>query len=72
MGDDSCLRGRGFESRRHILDGYYFTLICCEKCFVCLKRPKINEMEARVGPFKKPYLMAWRVRLGKIGQRFSV
>ena len=30
MGDDSCLKGRGFESQRHILDGHFFTLICCK------------------------------------------
>ena len=23
MGDDSCLRGRGFKSRYHILDGHF-------------------------------------------------
>ena len=31
----------------------FFTLICC---IVCLKRPKINEKEAGVGPFKKNQL----------------
>ena len=44
----------GFESRRRILDGHdiFFTLICCKNCNdVCLKRPKINENEAGVGPF---------------------
>ena len=25
MGDDSCLRGHGFESRHRILDGHFFT-----------------------------------------------
>ena len=29
----------------------FFTLICCKKCIVCLKRPKINKK--RVGPFLK-------------------
>ena len=43
MGDDSCSRGCGFESRRRILDGHFFT-------FVCLKRPKINRKKAEVGP----------------------
>ena len=38
------LRGHGFKSRLHILDGYFFTLICCKNCIdVCSKRPKINE-----------------------------
>ena len=31
----------------------FYTLICCKNCFVCLKRPKINEKEAGVGPFFK-------------------
>ena len=43
MGDDSCSNGRGFESRRRILDGHFFTFICCKNCNVCLKRPKINK-----------------------------
>ena len=29
MGDDSCSRGHGFESRYCILDGFDITLICC-------------------------------------------
>ena len=37
----------------------FFTYICCKNCNdVCLKRPKINEKEARVGPFKKIYILA--------------
>ena len=44
MGGDSCSKGRGFESLHHILDGHFFTLICCKICNdVCLKRPKIND-----------------------------
>ena len=32
----------------------FFTYICCKNCNdVCLKRPKINEKEAGVGPLKK-------------------
>ena len=58
MGDDSCSRGCGFKSRRHILDGHFFTLICCTNCIVCLKRLKINKKEAGVGPFKK--IESWR------------
>ena len=30
-----------------------FTLICCKKCIVYLKRLKINERETGVGPYKK-------------------
>ena len=51
MGSDSCLKGRGFESQRRLLDEYFFTLVCCKNCTVSLKRPKINEKEAEVGPF---------------------
>ena len=53
MGRDSCSEGRGFESRYRILDGHFFTYICCKNCIVCLKRPKMNEKVAGVGPFLK-------------------
>ena len=29
----------------------FFKLICCKNCLVCLKRPKMNEKEAGVGPY---------------------
>ena len=35
------------------MDMTFFTLICYKSCIVCLKRPKINKKEARVGPFIK-------------------
>ena len=53
MGEDSYLRGRGFESQCHILDGHFFALICCKNCIFCLKKTKINEKEAGVAPFFK-------------------
>ena len=59
MGDDSCSKGRGFESRRRILDGHFFTFICCKNCNVCLKRPKINEKEAGVGPILTKKLLEY-------------
>ena len=47
VGDNSCLKGRGFEYKHCILDGHFFTLICCKNCIdACLKRPKINIKEA--------------------------
>ena len=49
--EGSCLTG--FESRRRILDGHFFTLICCKNCIVCLKRPKINEKESGMDHFLK-------------------
>ena len=52
MGRDSCSVGRGFKSRHHILDGH-FSHIFVVKIDVCLKKPKINEKEAGVGPFFK-------------------
>ena len=55
MGRDSHSEGHGFESRHHILDGHFFTYICCKNCNVCLKRPKLNEKEAGVGPYKKHF-----------------
>ena len=59
MGGDSRSKGRGFESRHRILDGHFFTYICCKNCIVCLKRLKINEKEAGVGPFfKKTFLLS--------------
>ena len=42
-----------FESWRPILDEHFFTFICCKNCNVCLKKTKINEKEAGVGPFLK-------------------
>ena len=54
MGDDSCSKGRGFESRRRILDGHFFTFICCKNCNVCLKKTENkNKKEAGVGPIFK-------------------
>ena len=51
MGRDSRFEGHGFESRQRILNGYFFTYICCKNCIVCLKRLKINEKEAGDGTF---------------------
>ena len=51
MGDNSCSKGRGFESQHHILDGHYFALICCK--IVCLKRPKINKKKPGLANLKK-------------------
>ena len=50
MGDDSWLRGRGFESQHRILDGHD---IFSHAFLVKIERPTINEKEAWDGPFKK-------------------
>ena len=46
----------------------FFTIICCKNCNdVCLKRPKINEKEAGVGPFfKKERLLIWAVVVAQL------
>ena len=36
MGGDSCPEGCGLESHHRILDGHFFTHICCKKINVCL------------------------------------
>ena len=75
IGRDSRSEGRGFESWHRILDGRFFTYICCKICNdVCLKRPKINEKEARVGPFfqKRANLgSCYRRRLMSRGHEFE-
>ena len=53
MGGYSRSEGCEFVSLHSILYGHFFTYICCKNCTVCLKRPKINEKESVVGPFKK-------------------
>ena len=44
MGDDSCSKGRGFESWRCILEGHFFTLICYKNCIVCLKEAGVSPL----------------------------
>ena len=50
-GGDSCSEGCEFISQVCILDGHFFTFVCCENCYVCLKKAKIKEQEAEDGPF---------------------
>ena len=51
MGGDSCSEGHGFQSQHHILNGIFFTYICCKNCNdVCLKRPKIDDKRGRGWP----------------------
>ena len=54
MGRDSHSKGRGFESRHHILDGH-FSHIFVGKIVMMFawKRPELNKKEAGVGPFFK-------------------
>ena len=53
MGRDSRSGGRGFKSQHRILNGHFFTYICCKNCIVCLKRSKINGEEAGLAQFLK-------------------
>ena len=53
MGGDSHSKGCGFESQHRILDGHFSHIFVVKICNVCLQRPKVNEKEAGVGPFKK-------------------
>ena len=52
MGGDSFPEGRGFESEHHILDGHFFTYICCKHCSL-FEKTKMKEKEAGIGPFFK-------------------
>ena len=49
MGCDSSSECRGFESMHCILDGYFFTLICCLK-FYCLKKTENDQKGGRGWP----------------------
>ena len=60
-GGDSCSKDCGFESLHHILDGQFFTFICCKNCNVCLirKNPKKRQVVAHFLKkyFKNVYLL---------------
>ena len=45
--------GCGFQSQHRILNGHLFTLICCKKCSVCLKKTENKLKVARMVHFKK-------------------
>ena len=63
MGDNSCSRVCGFESRRHLLDGHFFTLICCKNCNVCLNRSKKRKKRPGLAHFlKNSYFMQFGQR----------
>ena len=51
MGKDSHSKGCGFESRHRILDGHFFTYICCKNCNdVCLKKTENKLKRGRGWP----------------------
>ena len=50
MGENSCLRRRGFEFQRHLLDGHFFTLICCKKLYCLFEKTKDKQKRGRGWP----------------------
>ena len=56
MGKDSCSKGHEFESWHHILDGHFFTFICCKNCV--FEKTKMNEKRPGFAHLKKNNL--WR------------
>ena len=55
MGGDSRSDGWRFASHHSILDGDFFTLICCENCKACLNMTENKQNAAGDGPFLKKY-----------------
>ena len=52
MGGDSCFEAREFKSQPRILDGKFFTLICCKIVMMFVwEEPKINGKEAGIPYF---------------------
>ena len=50
MGGDSRYEGCGFESEHRMLEGHFFTFICCKNCNVFWKDEN-KRKEAGDGPF---------------------
>ena len=73
MGGGSLYEGLGFEFRHRILDGNFFTLICCKIAMMLVwKRLKINEKEAGDDPLKKLIMLQnYRKHYGNTGYILS-
>ena len=52
MGDNSCSRGRGFESRRNILDGHFSHLLVVKIVLFFLKKTKNKRKRGQGRPIK--------------------
>ena len=51
---DSHSEGCEFNSRHWVLDGHFFTLVCCQFCIVCFKKNKNKRKRGRGWPtFKR-------------------
>ena len=59
MGGDSHSKGRGFESRHCILDGHFFTYICCKNLKCLFEKTENERKRGRGWPvfFKKKLLI---------------
>ena len=67
MGDDSCSRGPGFKFLRQILDGHFFTLICCKKLYCLLGKTKNKRKKSlELAHLKKNLTCFWAIA----GRRF--
>ena len=68
MGDDSCLRGRGFESRCRFLDGHgIFSHGFVVKLYCLFEKTENKQKEAGVGPFlKRCKSTCWILKLGRL------
>ena len=67
MGGDSCSECRGFESIHNIPTGWtFFMYICCKNCFFLFQGTKINEKEARDGPFLNKNWPYWEVVVAQL------
>ena len=69
MGGDSRSEGHGFESQCRILEGRFFTLICCKILLLFVwKRPKINEKEGHFYKKKSDCNWLWTMpQIWKLG-----
>ena len=53
LGGDSRSKGRGFKSQHCILDGHFYTSICCKNLYCLFEKTENKQKEAGVGPFFK-------------------
>ena len=61
MGDDSCLRGRGFKSRRHIWT-WYFSYLFLVKTVLFVWKDDNKQKEAGIRPFLKSLgIKIWQI-----------
>ena len=64
MGGDSRCKGRGFESRHHILDGHSSHIFVIK--IVMFERTKINEKETGMPHLKINFLQERKVHINSV------